>query len=338
MADAVVLESEETVGLAEPGEFVDVVRDAYRERAAGARAEPRFRLSNPDPPGILTGYSAILPEQGVMGVYQYSAGFDSQDAYFESTLFDAHTGEPIAVLDGSQFNPLKTGAVGAVGVDALAREDASTLAMLGSGPQARSQLRAISTVRSLETVWVYSPTSEHREAFAGQMTEALDAAVAAVASSAAAVEAADIVVTATNADEPVVDDDRIADGAHITAMGQYHPDKRELEAKTVARSRYVPDLRARVSQDAGSFLKALETGAVSEGHVHAELGDVVASDAPGRESTDQITIFDSGGTGLETVAATAMLARRARDAGRGTEMELTPASTAFGLGEPLSEQ
>ena len=76
MAEAVVLEGEETAGLASPEEFVDVVREAYRERVAGAQAEPRFRLSNPNPPGILTGYSAVLPEAGVMGVYQYSAGFD----------------------------------------------------------------------------------------------------------------------------------------------------------------------------------------------------------------------------------------------------------------------
>ncbi|MFC7080976.1 ornithine cyclodeaminase family protein [Halorussus caseinilyticus] len=329
MTDAVFLTSEEISGLATPAEYVEAVREGYRQRGEGAPARPRAKLTNEEPPGMLTDYSAVLPETGAMGGYMYAAGFGETDAWFVAPLFDAESGEPLALLDGASMNPFKTGAAGAVGVDALAREDAETLAVIGAGSQARGQLRATATVRDLESVWVYSPTKESREAFAGEMNEQLDPSVAAVASSAAAVEEADIVITATTASEPVFDGDLLAGGTHVTAMGQYHPNKRELDATTVERAKYVPDLRERVTQDAGSFIAARDEGVVSEDHVHAELGEVVAGQAPGRESDDEITVFDSGGTGIETVAAAHMLYEKATEDGLGSDISLAPASEAL---------
>ncbi|MFB6185046.1 MAG: ornithine cyclodeaminase family protein [Haloarculaceae archaeon] len=328
-ARTLFLRSDDVDDLATPAEYVPPVRDGYRQRGAGAPAEPRTTLASDDPPGMLTGYMAILPDTGVMGGYMYAAGFGKRDAHFVLPLFDTDSGDPLAVLDGASLNPFKTGAAGAVGVDALARTDARTLGLIGSGPQARGQLRATATVRDLDQVRVYSPTADHREAFAAEMNAELDATVGAVASSAAAVEGADVVVTATTASEPVFDGDLLADGAHVTAMGQYDPDKRELDATTIARSTYVPDLRARVTRDAGSFIHAVEEGAIDEDHVHAELGEVVAGEAPGRQSDDEITVFDSGGTAIETVAAAHMLYERARERGRGEEISFFPASQAL---------
>jgi alanine dehydrogenase len=329
MTDTVFLTSEEVAGLASPAEYVEAVREGYRQRGEGAPARPRSKLTNADPPGMLTDYSAVLPETGAMGGYMYAAGFGEEDAWFMTPLFDAESGEPLALLDGASMNPFKTGAAGAVGIDALAREDARTLAIIGAGSQARGQLRAVAAVRDLDSVWVYSPTKESREAFAGEMNERIDPSVAAVASSAAAVEEADIVITATTASEPVFDGDLLAEGTHVTAMGQYHPDKRELDATAIERAKYVPDLRERVEQDAGSFIAAVEEGVVSEDHVHAELGEVVAGGAPGRETDEEITVFDSGGTGIETVAAAHMLYEKAKSEDLGSEISFAPASEAL---------
>jgi alanine dehydrogenase len=326
---ALFLTSDDVADLATPAEYVDAVREGYRERGEGAPAEPRTTLFNDDPGGMLTGYLAILPETGAMGGYTYAAGFGAQDAHFALPIFDAESGAPLALLDGASMNPFKTGAVGAVGIDALARADATDLAVIGSGAQARGQVRAAVTVRDFDRVEVYSPTPEHRQAFAAELNEELDPTVAAVASSAAAVEGADVVVTATTASKPVFDGAVLEDGAHVTAMGQYHPEKRELDAETIARATYVPDLRARVTQDAGSFIAALEAGDIDEDHVHAELGEVVAGSAPGRESRDDVTVFDSGGTAIETVAAGKLLYDRAREAGLGEEIEFAPASEAL---------
>ncbi len=329
MTETLFLSDDDVAGLADPADYVDAVRDAYRQRGEGAPAEPRTKLLNESPPGMFTAYAAVLPETGALGGYMYSAGFANADAWFVTPLFDADTGEPLAIVDGARMNPFKTGAAGAVGVDALARDDASTLAIIGSGAQARGQLRATATVRDFDEVRVYSPTEANREAFANEMSDALDVPVEAVPSSTAAVQGADVVVTATNASEPVFDSTDLADGAHVTAMGQYHPGKHELDAETIERAVYVPDLRDRVTQDAGSFMHALEEGVVTEDHVHAELGDVVAGNAPGRVSDDDMTVFDSGGTGIETAAAAHMLYERASERDLGTDIEFAPASEAL---------
>src|SRR6056297_3005994 len=329
MVTARFLSSDAVDGLAEPAEYVDAVREGYRQRGEGAPAEPRTKLLQSEPPGMLTEYAAVLPDTGAMGGYVYSAGFGAADAWFMTQLFDAETGEPRAVLDGASMNPFKTGAAGAVGVDALAREDADSMAVIGSGAQARGQVRATATVREFETVDVFSPTREHRERFADEMDDRLDAEVRPVESSAAAIEDADVVITATNANRPVFDGDDLEPGAHVTAMGQYNPQKFELDATTIERSTYVVDLRERVDADAGSFIHAVEEGAVTEEHVHAELGEVVAGKRPGRQSTDEITVFDSGGTGIETVAGAQLLYEKAEERDLGTDIEFSPASEAL---------
>lgn len=329
MADVLFLESDEVDGLATPAEYVESVREAYRQRGEGAETLPRGTVHRSQPEGELTTYSAVLPETETMGGYVYSLGFDSDDAWFVTPLFDAHSGEPLALIDGASTNPFKTGAAGAVAVDALAREDASSLAVIGSGPQARGQVYATTTVREFETIRVYSPTPEHRNAFTTEVERNLDASVETVDTSAAAVAGTDVVITATDAAEPVVDGSNLEPGTHVTAMGQHTPDKRELDVATIERSTYVPDLRERAMADAGSFLAAIESGVVDEAHAHAELGSVVAGVAPGRTSDDELTVFDSGGTGIETVGAASMLYEKARREGLGTELSIAAASEAL---------
>jgi alanine dehydrogenase len=323
------LTSDDVDGLATMREYVSAVRDGYRDRGHGAPARPRTTLHAESQAGMLTGYTAILPEVGAMGGYTYAAGFDSADAHFVLPLFDADSGEPLAVFDGASLNPFKTGATGGVAIDELAPARADTLALFGSGPQARAQLKAAATVREIGRVEVYSPTADHRMSFAAEMNEQLDATVAAVASPSAAVEGADIVVTATNASEPVFDGSMLEPGTHVTTMGQYHPEKREVDDTTIETATYVPDLRDRVMNDAGSFIHAVDGGVVTPDHVHAELGEVVVGTERGRTSDDEITLFDSGGTAIETVAAAKMLYERARERNLGTEIEFAPASEAL---------
>lgn len=329
MTDVLFLTSDEVNGLADPAEYVDAVREGYRQRGDGAPAKPRTALQGDDPEGMLTTYAAILPETGAMGGYMYSSGFGAADAWFATPLFDASNGTLLAIIDGASMNPFKTGATGAVAVDALAREDASEVAIIGSGAQARGQLRATATVRDLDAVRVFSPTRDHRVAFADEMSDVIGVPVEPVSDSAAALAGADVVITATKASEPVFDDDDLEPGTHVTAMGQYHPSKTEIDPRTVERSIYVPDLEERVPQDAGAFLNALEAGVIDEDHVHAELGSVVNGTAPGRTDSDQITLFDSGGTGIETVAAAHLLYERALEKEIGSTIEFGPASESL---------
>jgi len=298
--------------------------DAFEDRGRGGDAAPRLSLRRDDPAGKLDSYFALLPREGVMGGYVYAAGFSSGGPWFLAPLFDADSGKPLALLDGAAMNPPKTAAAGAVGIDALAREDADTLALFGSGGQAAAQLRSAAHVRELDAVCVYSPTPENRTAFAEEFDGALDATVEAVDSPATALDGADIVITATRSPDPVFDGELLEPGTHVTAMGQYSPYSRELDAETIARARYVPDLRARAFQDAGSFLAAKDAGVVTNAHVHAELGEVVAGKVPGRTDPEQITVFDSGGTGIETVAVANMLYQHAEAAGAGKRLSFEP--------------
>ena len=330
MTETLFLSSDDVDDLAEPADYVAAVRDAYRQVGGGAPAEPRTKLFNREPPGMLTTYAALLPETGAMGGYTYSAGFGAGDAWFMTPLFDAESGEPLALLDGASMNPFKTGAAGAVAVDALARDDATELAVIGSGAQARGQVATTATVRAFDAVRVFSPTPENREAFAADFDERLDAEVTAVGSASVALAGADVVITATTASDPVIDDRDVEPGTHVTAMGQYNPEKNELPPELVARATYVPDLRARATQDAGSYLAAVEAGLIAEGEgIAADLGAVVAGDHPGRTSDEEVTVFDSGGTGVETVAAAHMLYERASEKGRGQTIDFAPASEAL---------
>ena len=329
MVATLLLTSQDISDLASPKEYVDAVRSGYQQHGNGAPLVPRTSLFNKDPPGKLTGYTAILPKDGVMGGYLYSAGFTSQDAWFVTTIFDAKTGAPLAILDGASFNPHKTGAVGALGIETLARKDASSLAVIGSGPQAKGQIRAAVTVRQFDKIYVYSSTKRNRELFAKELTEELDISIKPVSSSKLAISNADVVVTATNSSIPVFDGHNISDGTHITAVGQYHPRKRELDEHIVQRSLYIPDLRSRVLTDAGSFLAAFNMGLVDETHIHAELSEVVNEILPGRTTNSEITIFDSGGTAIETISSAYMLYQKALQAGLGTTLQIEPSSTAM---------
>lgn len=330
MTEALMLTNEDVIDLASVTEYVAAVRDGFRERGEGAPTEPKTNLWTADGSGRMAAYIAILPDAGAMGGLLHATGTDGDDTWYAMPLFDVASGEVLAVVDGAGMNPLKTGAAGAVGVDVLAREDASVVGIIGSGAQARAQLRATATVRDLETIRVYSPTHAHREAFATDMADILGIDVEPVESSAAAISGADILITATTSTEPTFDGDRLEPGMHVTAMGQAVPHAREIDARTVERSTYVTDLRSRSFTGAGGFLAAVEAGTVDESHIHAELGEIVAGRAPGRRSDDEITLFDSGGTAIETVAAAHMLYEKAADAGCGHPVEFLPASLAIG--------
>lgn len=329
MVEPIFLTADEIAGLATAREYVDAVRDGYRERGNGAPTRPRTSLENEDPPGLLNSYVAILPEAGVMGGYTYSAGFTDADAWLMTPLFDAETGRPLALLDGAAINTDKTGAAGAVGTDALAREDARVLSVFGSGAQARGQVRAVIEVRDFEEMLVYSPTKEHRTSFAEEVSDEFGLDARGVESPLDAVEPADVIITATNASEPVFDGDNLQPGTHVTAIGQYDPEKRELDSETISRSKYVVDLRERATQDAGSYLQAIEDGAVDEDHLHAEVGEVLVGAAEGRTSDDEITVFDSGGTAIETVASAGLAYRKAVERDHGTPLSFRPASRAY---------
>jgi alanine dehydrogenase len=322
MAEVHYVSNDDVADLVDETPIIDAVRAAYVEHGNGAPISKRIILSGGPDAGAFTGYLGVLPESAVMGAYVYNYGFDPSDVWLLAVLFDTANGQPIALVDGASMNPLKTGGSGAVGADALAREDATKLGVIGTGAQAWGQILMIARTRDLSSVRVYSPTQSHRESFAGHVRDGSGIAVAAVNSAREAVCDADIVVTATTAEDPVFDGADLQPGTHVNAIGQYHPEKRELDVETVARSKYVIDMRDRLFEDAGSYIHAVDSGAVAEDHVHAELGEILTGARPGRDSDDEITVYDSGGTAIESLATANAFYEAAKRTGKGQSMNL----------------
>jgi alanine dehydrogenase len=240
-------------------------------------------------------------------------------------LLDPATGGLVALLDGRYITEARTAAVSAVSVKHLARSEATVLAIIGSGVQARSHLDAIRCVRPLTDVRVWGPTPAHVDAFVHEVRAASvkPLPVRATADAATAVRGADIVVLVTSSKVPVIRDEDVASGTHICAVGACRPDQREMPTALVARARVFVDGRAGALAEAGDLLLPIAEGAFGAGHIAGELGEVVLGRAAGRTSASAVTIFKSLGMAAEDVVAAALVTERAKAAGLGRSFDLT---------------
>jgi alanine dehydrogenase len=265
---------------------------------------------------------AFIPDPGALGTKVVSV-FGSNTAVGLPThlativLLDPMTGELLSIMDGRFITEVRTAAVSAVSVKHLARPDASRLAIIGSGVQARSHLEAIAMVRPLRDVRVWSPSLDNRTAFAREMRPRVDAPVVVAVSAQDAVDGADLVVLATASREPVVRDEWIADGTHVCAVGACRPDQREMDTELVRRSRVFVDSREGALAEAGDIVIPLKAGAFAEAHLAGELGEVVLGTVAGRTSAGDVTIFKSLGMAVEDVAAAHLVYIKAAERGLG---------------------
>jgi alanine dehydrogenase len=236
-------------------------------------------------------------------------------------LLDHATGALSALLDGRYITEARTAAVSAVSTRLMARPDARSLAIIGSGVQAKSHLEAIRHVRSLDDVRVWSPTAANRRAFASAAS-ATGITTRACETAGEAVRGADIVVLASASRTPVIDDGDIAPGTHICAVGACRPDQREMPTALVRRGRLVVDSRAAALKEAGEVLLPIAEGAIDAGHIAGELGDVAGGRLTGRQTPGDVTIFKSLGLAVEDVIAGELAVARAKAKGLGREFSL----------------
>lgn len=222
-------------------------------------------------------------------------------------------------MNASAITAIRTAAVSAVATDALARPDASRLALIGAGVQARAHLEAIGRVRTLTDIRVASRGGVHgAELAADARSRGLPARAA---SAEEAVRGADIVVTVTNSREPVVRGEWLASGAHVNAVGASAGMGRELDTAAVARAVLVVDSREAAENESADYLEARREGAIGADHIRAELGEVLIGSRPGRTDPFEITLFRSQGLAIEDLACAAHLFERASRNGRGTWAE-----------------
>jgi ornithine cyclodeaminase/alanine dehydrogenase-like protein (mu-crystallin family) len=218
-------------------------------------------------------------------------------------LFEPDTGTPVCVVHAGEVTAIRTAAASAVATDALARKDATRLAILGTGEQAATHARAISKVRALESITIWGRSQNSAHAFATKMQAALALPVEAMANAEQAVADADIICTVTAASEPILKSEWVQPGQHINAVGSSHAGPAEIDNALVARARYFVDSREGVLQQGAEFLRAKQAGLVDDTHIVAEIGQVLAGTAEGRRSPEEITIYKSLGHIVQDLAS-----------------------------------
>ena len=300
-------------------EAMRVVEDAMREMGqARAVNRPRQRVRVPN--GILHVMPAGLPTRGYLG-FKYYTSFRGKTRFWFH-LIDAETGDVLAIVQADRLGQQRTGAASGVATKFLARDDATTVGVIGTGWQAESQLQAVCLARAMRVAKCYSRNADHRNAFAKKMSVQLGINVVAVDSAEAAARDADVIITATNAREPVLRGEWIKPGAHINAVGANRAEARELDDAAIQRSTFIcVDSVEQAKIEAGDLLAPIDTGVLSWERV-SELSDLVAGKIKGRVHRDDITLFKSLGIALEDVAVGAWVYEQARALKIGREIEL----------------
>lgn len=308
---------------------IEAVDAAFRALAEGGAVQPLrplMRLPDHGLVGLMPGYLPHLGEHGVAGVKAITVFPGNHGTELDShqgavLLYDGGDGRLIATVDATSITATRTAAASAVATRALALPAASTLAIIGSGTQARSHLLAMQAVRPVRDVRVWSRNPDAAHDFAGWAASTHDTEVTVAGSVADAVAGAHIVCTTTAAVEPVVTGAMLEPGMHVNAVGACTPTSRELDGAAMARAAVFADRRESALAEAGAIIIARDEGVIDEQHILAEIGEVLVGDHPGRSDEAAITLFQSLGLAVQDVASAHLVYERALAAGRGVEVD-----------------
>jgi ornithine cyclodeaminase/alanine dehydrogenase-like protein (mu-crystallin family) len=299
---------------------MEAVEGCFRRLAAGAaETQPRRRL-NFGEKGFLHYMAASDSQAGYFGMKIYSSS--PAGIYFLMPLYRSDTGEPVALIEANYLGQIRTGAATGVATKFMARSDSRTLAIIGAGLQARTQLEAAVLARKFETIRVFSRDQERREKFAKEMSDKVGLTITPVKTAQAAVREADVVITMTNSVKPVVDGKWLEPGMHINAAGSNFAKKAEIDAKGVLWSDVIAvDSIEQAKMEAGDLIQAFE-GDESRWENVKEISQIVMGKAAGRTDDREITLFKSIGIAEEDVATAARVYELAREKGVGREVPM----------------
>jgi len=308
-------------------EAINAVAEAFSALARGdAVMPPILRVDVHEYNGEVDVKSAYVKGFDAFAVKMSSGFFDNPTLGLSTsggmmTLLDSKTGHVRAVLlDNGYLTEVRTAAAGAVAARHLARKDIETVGIIGAGEQARLQVAALQEVRKFGRVVVWARDAAKAEEYAGAMTTRLGVPVELAESAKQAVEASELIVTATPAHGPLIQGDWLRPGQHVTAMGSDAEEKNELHPSVLARADlYVCDSRDQCLR-LGELHHAVAAGAVPEDMSVIELGEITGGSKPGRASDEQITVCDLTGTGVQDTAIATVAYDKAKAKGMGTEV------------------
>lgn len=324
-----ILESQHIRELLPMRDCIELMADALSSLARGEVFQPlRTIIRPPEALGLL----GLMPayrtgEHGAFGmkaicVFPENPAIGKDAHQGAVLLFSRETGELIALMNASEITAIRTAAVSAVATRVLARENAHQLGIIGAGVQARTHLLALDAVRSIKHARVACRNIEHARKLVREMQPGFSFPIEAVESNEEAVRGADLIVTATSSQEPVINKNWISPGAHINAIGTHSPHSREVDSATMAAARIFVDRRESAMNESGDYLLAAKEGLINAENIIAEIGELLTGSKSGRTSANEITLFKSLGLAIEDVACAEYLYEKAMSEDFGTWVNL----------------
>jgi ornithine cyclodeaminase len=311
--------------------LIDALAAAMADLSAGRASAPdRVAALVPEQDAFLAAMPGYVPSSGVLmaklvSLFPLNAGTGLPTHQAVIAVFDPATGAPAALLDGTAITAARTAACSALSARLLAREDATVLAILGTGVQARAHAFAMCRVRPIRQIRIAGRNQATAAGLAAELAGALPVATEAVPSYRDALDGADIACGATQTAEPVIRRPWLSPGVHVTSVG-FNPAGREIDDATIAAALVCVESRqaALAPFPAGSndLLIPIREGTIGPGHIHAELGELVAGRKPGRSAPEQITLYKSVGVAVQDAAAAALVIAAARERGAGQHIDL----------------
>lgn len=328
MEDTIILTQSEVQSCLSMKEAIKAVKVAYSAFAQGRVQMPSVQhLDVHQYNGEVDIKSGFVEDFGLMGTKIASGFYENHKKGLPPgiaviVLLDLETSMPLAIMDGSHITAYRTGAAGAVAAEVLARKDSKRVGIVGTGTQGRMQLLALKELFDIQDVKVWNIERNSAEKYRDEMTKNLSVDIQVVETPNDVVHDADILVTVTPSRKALVSVDVIPDGLHINAIGADGPGKQELDPLIMTRaSRIVVDSLAQC-REIGEIQHALRKGLISESRIHGEIGEVINGTKAGRESDDEITIFDSTGLSAQDIAAAKIVYETAKERGLGKKIDL----------------
>lgn len=298
-------------------EAIEIMKDAFRSLSAGEAVVPlRVNLAQPAQNAQTLFMPVYLPSAEAVGLKMVTIFRDNPTQNLPlihglMLVMGGTNGQPLALLDAEYLTALRTGAASGLATELLARKDATVLAIFGTGAQARTQVKGIAAVRSLEKVLVFGKNTAKAEEFCIEMQNTLGVTTE-VASQPEQLLEADIVCTSTTSNVPVFEHHNLKKGVHINGVGSYRPDTREIPALTMQSAKLIVDQRSAALAEAGDVVLPIQEGLFDVNHIFAELGEIVAGIKSGRTDEHEVTVFKSVGNAAQDLAVASYLINKAQ--------------------------
>lgn len=237
------------------------------------------------------------------------------------SLIDVNTGELIGIIDGSLITGMRTGATTGIATKYLSKKNSSKLSILGSGFQSKFQLMAICSVRNIKEIFINSPSIDSKSEYIHELEDLLDIPII-IEKNITKLLNTDILVTSTTSPIPLFDGNLLDNGIHINCIGAHTKETREVDLRTIEKSKVVVDERSTALREAGELIIPLQNGEITDKIIYAELAEIVSGQKPGRITDDEITLFKSMGLSLEDISTAKLVFDKAIEKGLGRNLTL----------------